>query len=492
MTEDRSSYRQIFKATSIFGGVQVFNILINIIKSKAVAVLLGAEGMGLLGLFNSTIELIKTFAGFGLSSSAIRDVSETAATHDEYKISSTLKTLKRWVCFTGIFGAGLTIALSSLLSKWTFGNYDYSWSFIWLSVAVFFYSISSGQLAALQGLRRIKDLAKVGLYGAVSGLIVSIILFYSFGLEGIVPSIILTSLCSLFFSWYFNRKVHIVPVKQTYKESYSNGLQMAKLGVMMMLNGLIAIAASYALRIYISHKGGISDVGIFQAGLAIVEGYLGLIYTAMATDYYPRLSAVNQDNIRVKDEVNKQAEIGLLIAAPMIVILLFIMPIVITVLYTSAFLDVVPYVNWAVLGNLFKIGSWSMGFILLAKGKSKIFITTAIIFGITFLLMNILGYDALGIEGIGMAFCINYGIHFLVLYILCSKLYSFRYDREFWKIFISATFLSCCAFITQSIDYMPIKYGLGAFISILICIYSFRKLNQKIYIVNVIRYRWKK
>lgn len=492
MSEDNSSYRQIFKATSIFGGVQIFNILISIIKSKAVALLLGVEGMGLLGLFNSTIDLVKVATGLGLSSSAVRDISEVAVTHDVYRISSTLKTLKRWVCFTGVLGSVLTIVLSSSLSKWTFGNTDYTWSFVWLSIVLFLYSINSGQLAAMQGLRRIKDLAKAGLYGSLGGLIASVASFYLLGIDGIVLSLILTSIFSLFFSWYFNRKIGIVQVKQTYKESYINGLQMAKLGIMMMISSFITVITSYVFRIYISNSGGVDDVGIFQAGFAIVEGYFGLIYTAMATDYYPRLSGVNQDNEKVRNEVNKQAEIGLLIAAPMIVVLLFIMPSIIKILYTSAFLKVVPYVNWAVLGNIFKIGSWSMGFVLLAKGKSKIFITIAILLGILFLIVNVLGYNALGVEGIGIAFCINYAIHFLVLYVLCFKLYSFRYNREFWRIFLLVFVFSGCAFVIQNIPSTMIKYFLGILVTITISLYSFRRLNSKIDIVNIIRSRWKK
>lgn len=492
MSEDRSAYKQIFKATSIFGGVQLFNILVNIIKSKAVAVLLGAEGMGLLGLFNSTIDLIKTFTGLGLSSSAVRDISEIATTNDEYKISSILKTLRRWVYFTGIFGVVLTVVLSPLLSKWTFGNDNYVWSFVWLSIVIFVYALSSGQLAALQGLRRIKDLAKVSLFGSISGLVVSITLFYLLGLDGIVPSLIFTSLCTLFFSWYFNRKIYIVPIKQTYPESYKNGMNMAKLGIMMMLNGLITIIASYIFRIYISHIGGVNDVGVFQSGYAIVEGYFGLIYTAMATDYYPRLSGINHDNIKIRSEVNKQAEIGLLIAAPMIVISLFIMPYLIKILYTSEFLDVVPYVKWAVIGNIFKIGSWSMGFILLAKGKSKIFITTGVVFGITFLLMNIFGYNTWGIEGIGVAYCINYLIHFIVLYIICFNLYSFQYNAEFWKIMLLVFIFGMGAFASRFLSEPVLKYSMSILLFLLTGIYCSMKLNRKTGIINVIYSKLKK
>lgn len=54
-----TSYKSIFKATSLFGGVQVFKILVNIIKQKLLAILIGPEGVGILGLFTSATQLYK-------------------------------------------------------------------------------------------------------------------------------------------------------------------------------------------------------------------------------------------------------------------------------------------------------------------------------------------------------------------------------------------------------------------------------------------------
>jgi hypothetical protein len=52
---NQSSYRSIMKATSVWG-VQVFYIVIAIVRSKIIAVLLGPAGMGIVGLLNSTTD----------------------------------------------------------------------------------------------------------------------------------------------------------------------------------------------------------------------------------------------------------------------------------------------------------------------------------------------------------------------------------------------------------------------------------------------------
>ena len=75
MSENKDSYRNVMKATSIFGGVQVFNILIAIVRSKCIALFIGPSGMGIASLLNSTLGLINGVSNLGLERSAVKDIS---------------------------------------------------------------------------------------------------------------------------------------------------------------------------------------------------------------------------------------------------------------------------------------------------------------------------------------------------------------------------------------------------------------------------------
>lgn len=197
------SYRQIFKATSIFGGVQVINILIGIIRVKFVAILLGTAGVGIIGLLNSPLQLIISITGLGISFSAVRDISVSYGSGDETAISKTIKTLRQWSWLTGLLGFIVTVSLAPLLSQWSFGNRDYTWAFIWLSGTILLQAISKGQSAILQGTRRLKGMAKAGVIGSFLGLITSIPLYYFFGLKGIVPAMIITAVTGLLLPGIF-------------------------------------------------------------------------------------------------------------------------------------------------------------------------------------------------------------------------------------------------------------------------------------------------
>ena len=139
MSGERDSYRQILKATSVFGGVQVFSIIINLIKSKVIAVFLGTEGMGIYSLLQNPVNLVSQISGLGLNSSGIRDVAQHA--DDKIEFSKTVKTVQSWSRVTGLVGTIILFLMAPIISQWTFGNSAYSLDFRFLSLSVFLLAI---------------------------------------------------------------------------------------------------------------------------------------------------------------------------------------------------------------------------------------------------------------------------------------------------------------------------------------------------------------
>ena len=135
---NQSSYRQIMKATSLFGGVQFINILIQIIRSKIIAVLLGPTGIGILGLLNSTITMVKCGTDFGLGVSAVKDIALANESENNLKVSETVTIVRRLVWLTGTLGTLVVLFFSSWLSQVTFGNDDFTIAFIWISITLLF------------------------------------------------------------------------------------------------------------------------------------------------------------------------------------------------------------------------------------------------------------------------------------------------------------------------------------------------------------------
>jgi len=480
MSESKAAYRQIVKANTLFGGVQVFNIVISLIRSKLIALLLGPSGMGIAGLFNSSINLISSLTNAGLDVSAVKSISLANQSKNQNEIEAQVSILKRLLWITGIFGTLITMLFSSWLSQITFGNSNYTLAFVWISITVLLKQLTSGQLAILQGFRKLNYLAKANLYGSFLGLLLTTPLYYYYGLKAIVPAIVISTLIGLFFSLFFSSKIKIRKVNFTVSETVVEGRSMLKLGFSLSFIGLLSVLSAYVLQIFISHKGGIVEVGLFSAGFAILNSYVGMIFTAMSTDYFPRLAAISTDNAKVRISANQQALIAVLIMSPIIILFLTLAPFIIRILYSSKFLAIVDLISWGILGMIFKAASWPIGYILIAKGDSKLFIKTSFGFNLFFLINNCIAYYYYGLEGLGITFTLNHCLHFFIIKIITFKKYNFYFDSEFNKLLIISTTVCTLTFVFRFIDLPFLKYSLMILMGLISTLFSLKELDKKI------------
>lgn len=491
MSKEESSYRQIMKATSIFGGVQVFNIIIQLIKSKIVAVLLGPTGIGIMGLLTSTIGMITAFTNFGIGTSAVKFISTAYAANNPNKVAIAVKVFRRLVWITGIFGGLVMLLLSAWLSDITFGNKDYTVAFSVLAVTLLINQISTGQNVILQGTRNLKYLAKSTMIGSLAGLFTTVPLYYLFGLQGIVPGIMITSFTTLLLSWYFARKVQIKKVFVSTLRTIVEGKSILKTGIALSLSGIITMAVSYYMRIHISNIGGVSEVGFYNAGFTIINTYVGLIFTAMIADYYPRLSIVAHDNNDSRTTVNHQAEITILILAPIILIFLVFIKWIVVILYSNKFLLINDMIQIAAMGMFFKAASWAIAFIFIAKGDNKVYFWNELLTNLYSLVLNIIGYKFFGLTGLGISFLITYLLYLIQVYIIAKVKYNFYFGRKFITIFAVQVLLAIICYLNVKFVVSPFQYLAGATLIGFSGYYSFyeldRRLNIRSLISNIIK-----
>ncbi len=317
---DSTSYKNIFKTTFLFGFVQIFDILVKVGTNKIIAVLLGAEGLGVISIFNSATGLIKTACGLGINKSAVKDISEAQHCNDESKVERVVSLTNNVIVYTSLFGLIVTISLSPFLSEWCFGSGDYTLAFVFLSLFVAMGIFSDGQLGLLTGVRRLRDLAKASMAGAVAGLLSAIPFYFFLGMKGIVPSLISTAFVTLTISVYFVKRLHYKRIKLKFKETWKEAMPMTQMGISLMFVSFVSFLFDLLVSSYIRKGGGLEDVGFYQAGATIITSYFGIVLTAMTTDYYPRISAINNDNSLVEAELNKQAETGLVLIFPIAVL----------------------------------------------------------------------------------------------------------------------------------------------------------------------------
>lgn len=468
------------KATSIFGGVQVFNIIISIGRSKILAILLGPAGIGILGLIMSTTKLISSLTNFGLGISAVKEIAIAFELGDEKQLAKTIVIVKRWIWYTGLFGALLTILLSPFLSELTFGNKDYTVAFVWLSITLLLNQLTSGSFVFLQGLRKLKYLAKANVIGAALGLLVSVPIYYYLGVEGIVPAMIFTSILGFVVAYFFTSKVNNRTIAVTSNETITKGKGMLVMGFMLSISGIMVLGVSYVIRIFINNNGGVEDVGLYNAGIAIISTYVGLLFTAMETDYFPRLSAVIHNDKKAIELINQQAEIAILILAPVLIVFLVFVDWIITLLYSSEFIPIKEMIYWAAIGMFFKVAAWVLAFFFIAKGASKLFFWSELITNMYTLILNLVGYYYWGLTGLGLSYLISYFIYLIQIYTITRRIYNFSFSNAIIKIFLLQFSLAIICLIVAKQISSHWSYGIGTIFILISMYYSFMELDKRL------------
>lgn len=446
MGTDSGIYRRIIKATGLFGGVQSITVLCSLVRNKVIAMLLGPEGVGIISLFNSATDVVSSVTGFGLRQSGVRDVASARASGAS-GLARTISVLRRLSLLAGLLGAMVFIGAAPLLSKITFGSDRYIWGFVILSAALLLNALAGGEQAVLQGGDKLRLLARSSVAGSILSLVISVPLYYFLGMGGIVPSLVAASLSTYLFAAIYSRRSSPQTEKISTRMALREGAPMMRLGIFMTVSGFITTLLNYLLIAWLNRYASTSDVGLYQSGYTLVSRYVGLIFIAMSSEYYPRLSSVSGDNAEVSRQVSRQIETTLLLLAPLATLFLMFQNEIIAILYDKTFSTVSLYTGWAITGILFKGISWSMGFVLLAKGQGKLFLVTELISDTTSFAINILFYVLWGLEGLGAAFLLNFVLYTVLVWWICAERYRFRPEKRMYAVMATTTVLVASVFM---------------------------------------------
>lgn len=474
----RNLYRNSFAATILFSGVQIYQILIRIIKSKFVALLIGPAGMGIQSLLHSTTDIISAATNMGLNTSSVKTIAAANREGNRDYIAKNISVLRRLIWLTGLVGMFVCAVLAPVWSSTSFGNDTYIWSFVIVSSIVLLDQLNRGELALLQGMQQKKSLAKANVIGQTLNAVITIPLYYLFGVKAIVAALVLGSLISYAISKSYTLKLRIPKVDLTWRETFSTGREMIKLGFFLSLQYVMSTFVVWIIRNYVSNTGGIDDVGLYSAGTAIVTTYIGLVFGAIATDYYPRLAATKSYE-EMNVAVRTQAELTILLLAPIIVaFILFCKPVII-LLYSEKFLPIESMMYWSIAAVMLQAMGWALSHTLLAKAKPLYFFLNELVAALYGTPIRMLCYKYWGLTGFGIATMVVYALYLLQVIIVTRKLFGITYEFPIWKLFILLCVPVAITLLVKYSLYGIWEYTCGMALLIILSGYVIKKLNQQ-------------
>jgi O-antigen/teichoic acid export membrane protein len=425
-----ASYRIILRATFLMGAASAVHIITGAARIKMAAVILGPAGVGLIGLLQNMLTATTLFGICGIDTIGTREV---ASTTDDKRRGTLAWSLLMSLMVSGIVtGAFFYIFRNQILIALNLQSITDK-QMLFVAFAIVLSISTAAQLSLLNGLREVKLIALLKILSAISATALCAFAFLSDAESAIQYFIIALPIFSFIFGHIFLMRIRnalgglssllkLIPVIRS----------LAAQGAPIMLASLSILLSQLIVRSIINKKLGILALGQFEAAWMISMTYLGFVLGAMATDFFPRLCA-QKTNAEAVQLVNEQTEVALMLLGPVLILMMALSPLVITILYTSQFMEAVDVLRWQIFGDFLKILSWPVAFVLLAQRMGKSYFAAELTGAVVFVAVVYFGISNFGISIPGIGFLCIYVVYLPIVAFIAYKKIGFKWFKEVRK-----------------------------------------------------------
>jgi len=408
---------KVFSFTAISTLVRMITGFITV---KVVAVIIGPTGIALLGQLNNFSNITMTVASGGINNGITKYVAEYKDSPS--KIRLFLSTALQITLILSIICSFALIFLSGFLSKLILLDIKYKYVFVLFGISLILYSLNLYLMSILNGLKEFKKYVKIKIISSIIGLIFTLGLVWLMGLEGALISAV-TSQSIIFFltlimliksPWFILKNFQIrisIPILKKYLH----------FSLMALVTAATVPVSQLMVRSYVIAQLSATEAGWWEGMNRISGMYLMVITSSFGVYYLPRLS-----EIKSKHELRKEIFTAYKIIIPILIISFIAIyafrDLIIRILFTSDFYPMRNLFVWQLIGDLFKISSWLLAFLMVAKSLTRLYIITEILFSMLFVGLSVLFIQYYQLVGITMAYMIMYFIYFIAMLVIFKNL----------------------------------------------------------------------
>lgn len=413
--------KNILIKVSSLNAVGVFvKFFIGIISSKVIAVILGSEGMALIGNLRNLITSIQSIATLGLSNGIIKYISEYKEDHK--KLSSLFSSVFYCIVFATIITSLFLYIKSGFLNNIIFGEeFDFQYVFKTLAIALPFFSANVLCLAIINGFSKYKTIITINIIGSILGLIVVLILILQYGLKGAFVAIITVPAISFLITIGImikqNTELKLLKIK---KPSGNHIGKLFTYSIMALLTAILVPSVQIHIRNQIVEVSNIVDAGYWE-GMLRMSNYYMLFFTSLFTLYLlPTLAGIHTKQGYRNEILNFYKTILPIFGVALFVLYLVKYWIVLAFL-SEEFLPMLPIFKWHFAGDFLKVASLVISYQFLAKKMFWHYVLTEVASIVFLYYSSIYLIEKHGFVGASMAHFYNYIFYYLLLIIVLRR-----------------------------------------------------------------------
>lgn len=394
----------------------VIKMITGLVSVKVVSIIIGPSGVALLGQLNNFSSIIMTLACGGINGGVTKYIAEHK--EENGKLKTYLSTALRITITCSFICSVFMVFLHKQLSHLILKSPEYGHIFIIFGITLFLYALNNLLVSILNGYKQFKKFVAVNIVGSVLGLVFTLFLVYTLGLEGALIGAVTFQSIMFFVTFFMIRKLPWVN-KTYFKETMNKKVVKKYLNysLMALVTAATVPVTQLFLRSYVISSISLTEAGWWEAMNRISTMYLMVITSSFGVYYLPRLSEIKND-VELRKEIFKAYKLILPILIIGFLIIYFLRFFIVKLLFTDDFLPMTNLFVWQLIGDFFKIASWLLAFLMVAKAMTRQFIITEIIFSVLMIFMGMWFVNFNGIVGVTQAYMLNYFTYMIVMLVM--------------------------------------------------------------------------
>jgi PST family polysaccharide transporter len=406
----------IIKVFSLNAIATLVRMLAGMISVKVVAVIIGPAGIALLGQLNNFNSILLGMANGGITTGITKYVAEYK--DDDSYLRKFLSNALRITLISSLLVSVFMIFGCVYLSRLILLSDEYYYVFIIFGFTIFLYTLNGLLIAVLNGFKKFKKYVRVNIIGTIFGLLYSVALVSFFGLTGAMINAVTFQSMMFFVTLYMFRNEPWLK-REFFRDKLDIPVVKKYLGYSVMTLTSLALfpVSQMLLRGYVISEISASDAGIWEGMNRISAMYLGVITSALTIYYLPRLSEI-QDNGELRKEIFKCYRVIVPILICISFLIFILRYFILWLLFTPEFYKMADLFPWQLVGDFFKICSWMLAFLMVAKAQTKNFILTEIVFTSSYFVLSYSFVRVNGIVGLTQGYLLNYIFYTIAMCIM--------------------------------------------------------------------------
>ncbi len=388
------------------------------VVNKVIALYIGPSGLALTGQFMNFVSIVLGFSNGGINSGIVKYVAEYR--EDPEKRAKILSTSLAMSLLCSLALTVFILAFHRSLALHLLKSTEYTSIFIIFGITLVIFSINSSLVSILNGYKEIRKFVALNITASIIGLIITSILVCLFKLYGSLLAIVVSQTLIFFVTIFFITRSEWFKLSNfTRGFDRASLLNLSKFSLMALLSAATVPTAQIIIRNYIADHISMDAAGYWQGVWKISEIYLLVVTTSLSVYYLPRLSELLGKEA-LRKEIFSGYKILLPVVLAMAIMIYLFREFIVIILFTREFMPMADLFTFQLTGDVIKIASWLLSFLMVAKAMTKLYVITELCFISSFVIFSILFLNRYGLIGVTYAYALNY-----LLYLI-AMIYFFR------------------------------------------------------------------